>query len=190
VAESFPSFLMRPVDEVARLLLGCRLVRTLGDERLELRIVETEAYDQDDPASHSFGGQTARNATMFGPSGRLYVYFTYGMHHCCNVVAGPAGSAAAVLIRAGEPLSGIEAIEARRGVAGPAATNGPAKLCQALAIDRSLDGHDLQRPPVQLLAGDLARGEEIAISRRIGISKAQDSLRRYTIAGNAWLSRR
>jgi DNA-3-methyladenine glycosylase len=190
VAERFPDFLEQPVDEVARRLLGCSLIRTLGAQRLVVRIVETEAYDEDDPASHAFGGETRRNAAMFGPSGRLYVYFTYGMHHCCNVVAEQDGHGAGVLIRAAEPLVGVETIEARRGVSGVGASNGPAKLCQALSVDLSLGGHDLRRSPMQLAVGGLTEGETVAASERIGISKAKDRLRRYTIAGNPWLSRR
>ena len=119
------------------------------------RIVEVEAYRPDDPASHSFRGRTARNQVMFGPPGHLYVYFTYGMHHCANVVCGAEGDAHAVLIRALEPLTGLEAMRSRR----PAVrrdldlTNGPGKLCQAFALDRAHDGTDL-------VSGDVWIGDD------------------------------
>jgi DNA-3-methyladenine glycosylase len=185
----FPDFLMEPVEVVAQRLLGCTLVRTLDGHRLVVRIVETEAYDQDDPASHAYRGRTARNEVMFGPSGHLYVYFTYGMHYCCNVVTGVAGEGSGVLIRAGQPLEGIDIIQERRGVSGANATNGPAKLCQALAIDRALGGHDLRREPLELRLGGLVPGEVVAQSPRIGISKATDRLRRYFLTGNPYVSR-
>lgn len=185
----FPGFLDEPVEEVARRLLGCFLVRTIDGQRVTVRIVETEAYDQDDAASHAFRGPSARNRVMFGESGHLYVYFTYGMHYCCNVVSGPAGHGSGVLIRAGEPVTGAPLIEERRGVLGFNATNGPAKLCQALDITREFDGHDLRQPPVELHEGELRPGETISRSSRIGISKATDLLRRFYITGNPYVSR-
>jgi DNA-3-methyladenine glycosylase len=185
----FPGFLDDPVDVVAQRLLGCLLVRTIDDQQVTVRIVETEAYDQDDPASHAFRGQTSRNGVMFGESGHLYVYFTYGMHYCCNVVSGPEGHGSGVLIRAGEPVTGAPFIEERRGVLGFNATNGPAKLCQALDITREFDGHDLRHPPVELQEGALRPGESISRSSRIGISKATDLLRRFYITGNPYVSR-
>lgn len=186
----FPDFLTEPVETVAEKLLGCFLERTLDGQKLVVRIVETEAYDEDDAASHAFIGKTARNEAMFGESGHLYVYFTYGMHYCCNVVTGRAGYGSGVLIRAGEPIAGREAIEARRGISGVMATNGPAKLCQALGIDRALGGHDLHLPPLRLLAGTLLPGETVAHTPRIGISKETQRLRRYHIAGNPYVSKR
>jgi DNA-3-methyladenine glycosylase len=185
----FPGFLDEPVDDVARRLLGCLLVRTIDDQQVTVRIVETEAYGQDDAASHAFRGQTARNGVMFGESGHLYVYFTYGMHYCCNVVSGPEGHGSGVLIRAGEPVTGAPLIEARRGVLGFNATNGPAKLCQALDITREFDGHDLRHPPVELREGTLRPAESVSRSPRIGISKATDMLRRFYITGNPYVSR-
>ena len=103
----FPDFLESSADEVAKKLLGCELERQLDGGTIRVRIVETEAYDQDDEASHAFGGKRKRNATMFGPAGNLYVYFTYGMHYCCNIVAGHEGYGAGALIRAVEPVAGV-----------------------------------------------------------------------------------
>lgn len=185
----FPDFLSEPVETVAQHVLGCTLVRTIDGRLMVVRIVETEAYDQDDPASHTFRGVTRRNEVMFGESGHLYVYFTYGMHYCCNVVTGPLGRGSAVLIRAVEPLDGLDLLEQRRGLTGVNVTNGPGKLCQALGIDLALNGHDLRHPPVELRAGSLLPGESITQSPRIGISKAADLLRRFHITGNPYVSR-
>lgn len=124
----FPDFLENPSDVAAPLLLGCTLTRTItlnGEKhKLVARIVETEAYDQDDPASHAFGGPSDRNAAMFGPAGHLYVYVSYGMHHCCNVVCGPEGFGSGCLVRAVEPLEGVEVMRELReaGRAGKAHT--------------------------------------------------------------------
>jgi DNA-3-methyladenine glycosylase len=133
-------FYTRDALEVAPDLLNKVLVA--GD--CAGRIVEVEAYRADDPASHSYRGRTARNATMFGPGGLLYVYFTYGMHFCANVVTGPAGDGQAVLLRAVTPFRGIETMRVRRRARGDRIlADGPGKLCQAFAIDRSHDGTDL-----------------------------------------------
>ena len=138
------------------------------------RIVEVEAYREDDPASHTFRGRTNRNAVMFGPAGHMYVYFSYGMHFCANVVTGPEGVGSAVLLRAVEPIAGIDVMSARRGGSRHLA-DGPAKLCQAFGIDRTHDGVDLLSgdgvglyddgvpPPANPLAGP-----------RVGITKAVD----------------
>ncbi len=131
------SFLTLPAPIVARRLLGCQLERNYNGRSLRATIVETEAYDQLDAASHSFKGPSMRNEVMFGPAGRLYVYFTYGMHYCCNIVTGGANEGAAVLIRAVQPIEGLNTMLSLRNVRGPNLTNGPAKLCQALAIDLS-----------------------------------------------------
>lgn len=136
------------------------------------RITEVEAYREDDPASHSFRGRTRRNAVMFGPPGFLYVYFTYGMHHCANVVTGPDGVGAAVLLRAVEPIAGIDVMRGRRG-GRPALSDGPAKLCQAFAIDGAYDGHDLLAGGGPGLFDDgTPPPSKPRIGPRIGISKA------------------
>ncbi len=186
----FPDFLHESVDAVAKKLLGCFLERTIEDEKVLARIVETEAYDQDDAASHSFRGPTPRNEVMFREGGHLYVYVSYGMHHCANVVTGRSGYGSGVLIRAVEPVSGKEIIERRRGVFGANATNGPGKLCQALSIDRGLGGHDLREPPLRLLEGGLLLGETATRTTRVGITKEADRARRYYIAGNPYVSKR
>jgi DNA-3-methyladenine glycosylase len=185
----FPEFLSAPVDVAAQRLLGCSLLRTIDGQTVVVRIVETEAYDQDDPASHAFRGETARNRVMFGESGHLYVYFTYGMHYCCNVATGPVGHGSGVLIRAVEPVDGRDLLEQRRGMTGVNVTNGPGKLCQALGIDLALNGHDLRHPPLELRVDSLRADETISQSPRIGISKATDLLRRFHITGNPYVSR-
>lgn len=185
----FPKFLQEDVLVVAKKLLGCILECEIDGQIVRVRIVETEAYDQYDEASHAFGGERVRNKTMFREAGHLYVYFTYGMHYCCNVVTGAEGHGAGVLIRAAEPIEGIDAIERRRGMSGVNTTNGPAKLCQALGITLEQNGHDLHEPPIRLINGSLAEGESIAITPRIGISKAKDELRRFYINGNSYVSR-
>lgn len=205
----FPDFLENPSDVAAPLLLGCTLTRTLtlnGEKRkLVARIVETEAYDQDDPASHAFGGPSDRNAAMFGPAGHLYVYVSYGMHHCCNVVCGPEGFGSGCLVRAVEPLEGVEVMRELReaGRAGKAQagrvrkhplklrdlTNGPGKVCAALGIDKTLYGHDLTAEPLVLDFAPLLPGETIGRSPRVGISKNADAPKRFFIEGNEFVSR-
>lgn len=184
----FPDFLDKPVDEAGKLLLGCILSRQLGNIIIKVRIVEVECYDQNDEASHTFRGKTKRNAPMFMGAGHLYVYQTYGMHYCCNIVTGRAGFGSGALIRAVEPITGQETIEQNRGVTGKNLTNGPAKTTQALGIDLRLKGHDLHNPPLQLLTGNLKEDEVILASPRIGISKAQHQLRRFFIANNQYVS--
>lgn len=138
------------------------------------RIVEVEAYRDDDPASHTFRGRTERNAVMFGPPGHLYVYFTYGMHYCANVVTGPAGSGAAVLLRAVEPVAGLEMMSQRRS-GRPQLANGPAKLCQAFGIDRHHDGEDLLRGDgVGLFDDGVDPPTQPVVGPRVGITKAVD----------------
>lgn len=205
----FPDFLENPSDVAAPLLLGCTLTRTItlnGEKhKLVARIVETEAYDQDDPASHAFGGPSERNAAMFGPAGHLYVYVSYGMHHCCNVVCGPEGFGSGCLVRAVEPLESVEVMRELReaGRAGKAQaerarkhplklrdlTNGPGKVCAALGIDKELYGHDLTVEPLVLGFAPLLPGETIGRSPRVGISKNIDAQKRFFIEGNVFVSR-
>ena len=213
----FPDFLENPSDVAAPLLLGCTLTRTItlnGEKhKLVARIVETEAYDQDDPASHAFGGPSERNAAMFGPAGHLYVYVSYGMHHCCNVVCGPEGFGSGCLVRAVEPLESVEVMrelreagrsgKAHTGRAGKEQaerarkhplklrdlTNGPGKVCAALGIDKELYGHDLKVEPLVLDFAPLLPGETIGRSPRVGISKNIDAPKRFFIEGNAFVSR-
>lgn len=213
----FPDFLENPSDVAAPLLLGCTLTRTItlnGEKhKLVARIVETEAYDQDDPASHAFGGPSERNAAMFGPAGHLYVYVSYGMHHCCNVVCGPEGFGSGCLVRAVEPLESVEVMRELReaGRAGKAhtghagkeqaerarkhplklrdLTNGPGKVCAALGINKELYGHDLTVEPLVLDFAPLLPGETIGRSPRVGISKNIDAPKRFFIEGNEFVSR-
>ncbi len=176
------AFFRQPVDQVARALIGA----TLLVDGVGGRIVETEAYDAADPASHSFRGPTQRNAAMFGPVGRAYVYRIYGLHWCLNIVCGAPGSA--VLIRAIEPTDGIETMIARRGTARPEALcAGPGRLCQALAVDGGLDHAALTEPPFRLRAAEA--GLPIATGRRIGISQGTETLWRFGLAGSRFLSR-
>lgn len=182
-------FLNGSAEEVAPRLLGCILERQTDGHILRAKIVETEAYDQTDAASHSYKGKTTRTDIMFGPAGYLYVYFTYGMHYCCNVVVGEKGYGAAVLIRALEPLDGTDIMEARRGRTGKEATNGPAKLCQAFGIDKSLNGHDLRIGDLQLVPQIALRPSAIVQTTRIGISEAKDVPWRFYIKGNEYVSK-
>lgn len=184
------SLLTQDTATVAQRLLGCELERELDGQRIRVKIVETEAYDQTDAASHSHTGRTPRTDVMFGEPGHLYVYFTYGMHYCCNVVVGEEGYGAAVLIRAVEPLSGEETLGKRRAKTGVDLTNGPAKLCQALAIDRSLDGHDLHKSPLRLVVRDAVNPREVTTTTRIGITKAIDMPWRFYLTDNPYVSRR
>jgi DNA-3-methyladenine glycosylase len=193
-----------PAEVVAPRLLGCLLVRELDGHRLVARIVETEAYDQTDTASHSYRGRTPRTDVMFGPAGHLYVYFTYGMHYCMNVVCGLEGRGAAVLIRAVEPIQGEQWMAQNRAakidktgsphtaasiLSGPALTNGPAKTCQAFAIDRTLNGHDLHAAPFQLQLQPPFPASQIVQTTRIGIRHAADVPWRFYIRGNQYVSR-
>ena len=161
-------------------------------------IVETEAYLADDPACHGFRGETARNRAMFGPPGRAYVYFIYGNHWCFNAVCRPAGVAEAVLVRALEPVFGLDPMRSRRPVNQDVQlTNGPAKLCQALGIDRALDGADLcdAASPI-FLAKNRARAARctalgpLVTTTRIGIARAAAEPLRFYLAGSLWVSRR
>lgn len=177
----------------AKHLLGCEIWRTLSSgEILKVRIVETESYHQEDEASHTFKGKPQRNRVMFGPSGHAYVYFTHGMHWCFNVTAGPEGYGAGVLIRDGEPLNGLESMRKNRRLATDDVrqlTNGPAKLAQALFIDKTLYGHDLSKTPLQLFEST-KRDFKITQTTRVGISRAKSTIARYYIADNPYVSKK
>lgn len=184
------SWLSGDVSDVAKRLLGCVLVREIDGVQLMGTIVETEAYHQTDAASHSYKGRTARTAVMFGPPGHVYVYFTYGMHYCMNVVTGPEGEGSAVLIRAIEPLKGLPLMRQNRHNRPDAQlTNGPAKVCQALAIDKTWNGHSLQKAPLRLLVKPSIAASSIVQTTRIGISQAVDRPWRFYIAGNPFVSK-
>jgi DNA-3-methyladenine glycosylase len=171
--------------DVARALIGAvLLVDGVGG-----RIVETEAYDREDPASHSYSGPTARNAAMFGPPGRAYVYRSYGIHWCLNMVCREAGHGAGVLIRAIEPTHGIDAMCERRGLHDPRLLcAGPGRVGQALGITHAMNGCRLDRRPFEVLAAP--HGVEVVTGPRIGISKAMDVPWRFGEAGSRFLSRR
>lgn len=187
------TFYNQPTLKLAKSLLGQHLVRKLDGRELRGRIVEVEAYHQDgDAAAHSYNGQTQRNAVMFGPAGHLYVYFIYGVHYCMNVVSEREGVGAAVLIRAIEPLAGLDLIQNHRGtkVKPLNLTNGPAKCCQAFAIGPGQNGLSLnsetlflEAPPEPNLA------ERVFQSPRIGISKATELCWRFYIEGNPYVSK-
>lgn len=169
-------------EQAARRLLGCELVRQTPAGTVRVRIVETEAYDESDEASHSFRGKTKRNEVMFGPAGRLYVYFTYGMHHCGNIVVGEDGYSAAVLVRAVEPLEGEDImLHNRHGRGGKYLADGPGKVCQALLLDTSLNGHELCEAPLELQIKPPVDGAKITASTRIGISRAREKLWRFIL---------
>ncbi|MBW3534366.1 MAG: DNA-3-methyladenine glycosylase [Gemmatimonadetes bacterium] len=188
----FPTaFFARPVEVVARELLGARLVSDVAGGRTSGVIVETEAYGgPDDPASHAAtrGGRTPRNAIMFGPAGLAYVYRIYGMHWCVNVVTGETDQAQAVLVRALAPLEGLDLMTLRRGrVEG--LTSGPGRLCQALGITGELYGHDLGTPPLRVLPGWTVPDAEVLVSGRIGIRHAADRPLRFHVRGEPHVSR-
>jgi DNA-3-methyladenine glycosylase len=177
-------FFARSVHQVAPDLIGCTmLVDGVGGP-----IVEVEAYDHEDPASHGFRGETARNRSMFGPPGHAYVYRSYGIHWCLNLVCEEMGVAAAVLLRALEPARGIEEMCARRGLDEPRLLcAGPGRLCQALAVTREHDGLPLDSPPFELRTR--ASVPEIVTGPRVGITEAADLPWRYGLGGSPYLSR-
>jgi DNA-3-methyladenine glycosylase len=179
-----------PTPEAARRLLGSELVREIAGQEIIVRIVETEAYQENDEASHSYHGKTARTSVMFGPAGFVYVYFTYGMHYCMNIVVGPDGYGAAALIRAVEPICGANIMsENRGGKTGSLVSDGPAKLTQALGINKTFNGHDLGQSPLKLMLKPPLQDSEVVAGRRVGISKALDKPWRFYIAGNKFVSR-
>lgn len=187
------AFFARPVLAVAPDLLGCRLVRVLRDgARLEGRIVEVEAYlgDGSDAGSHSHRGETRRNRSMFGPPGHFYVYLSHGLHFCANLVCEPAGTGAAVLLRAVEPLAGEARMRALRGGRNERElANGPGKLAQAFAITLADDGASALRGSLRIEARSDLRAPAIETSARIGLGKGVDLPYRFFVRGSAWLSR-
>jgi DNA-3-methyladenine glycosylase len=189
------SFYLHPPDEVSRNLLGKLVTHKFEGERLTGRIVELEAYfGMDDPASHSFIGKTARNAVLFGPPGIAYVYFIYGMYYCLNVSCEPEGQAGGILIRALEPVEGLETMARLRKLPANAKprllTSGPGRLCQALGITRAThNGIDVTSRKSELqFEDDGYRPKKIVATPRIGISKAVDLPLRFVIEGNGFIS--
>lgn len=180
-------FYRRGAREVARELIGCGLFR----DGVGGTIVETEAYEEDDPACHAYIGRTRRSDVLFGPPGRAYVYLCYGIHRMFNVVVGEEGTAAAVLIRALEPIAGLEAMEERRGPprAPRELCSGPGKLCEAMAIPLEETRAVLTSRPYELTARPDGSGPEIVTGPRIGITKGAELPWRYCLAGSRWLSR-
>jgi DNA-3-methyladenine glycosylase len=211
------SFYLRPTLQVARDLLGKHIVRKIGTKLLVGKIVEVEAYCKGDPASHAFRGRTKRNDVMFWEGGHLYVYFTYGMHFCANVVTGKEGIGEAVLIRAVEPLVGIEVMTKNRfpnlcaegayarlpkcngGQASGVKSlnlkslinlsNGPAKFCQAFGIARKENGADLLESEITITGGDQIPLKLIKRSSRIGIQQGVEKKWRFFIKENPWVSK-
>ena len=192
------SFYLRPTLQVAQELLGKYFIRRIGKNLLIGKIVEVEAYRSNDPASHSFRGKTNRNSVMFCEGGHLYVYFTYGMHFCANVVTGKEGIGEAVLIRAVEPLVGIEVMTKNRqkgrlhlldGAYLINLTNGPAKFCQAFGLAHQENGLDLLDSEISITASGFVSSRLIKRSSRIGIQQGLEKRWRFFIEGNPWVSK-
>ncbi|MBA4313203.1 MAG: DNA-3-methyladenine glycosylase [Chlorobiaceae bacterium] len=197
------SFYLRPTLTVAKELLGKYLIRKIGDRTLVGKIVEVEAYlGKNDPASHAYRGITKRNEVMFKKGGHLYVYFTYGMHFCANIVTGDEGKGSAVLLRAIEPIEGMEAIMKNRGIEWIDGvmdrwsygkllnlTNGPAKLCEAFNIKREQNGTDLRQDDIFIARGELIARNQIGSSTRIGITSATEKKWRFYIKENPYVSK-
>jgi DNA-3-methyladenine glycosylase len=187
------TFFRRPAEIVAADLLGMVVISSVGGRRTAGVIVETEAYlGYDDPASHGYlHRRNTRNAALFGPPGLWYVYLSYGMHWCANLVCQQAGYASAVLLRALEPLDGLEIMRQRRGaVPDRALCSGPGRLCQALGINRDLDGARMGASPVLVRRPVRSEERRIAATPRVGITKAVDWPLRFVVAGSPWLSRK
>jgi DNA-3-methyladenine glycosylase len=170
------TFFEQHTAEVAEYLIGCLLIRQIGGQTVIARITETEAYrGADDPASHAYRGMTPRNAPMFHEAGRLYVYLSYGIHHCINIVTERNGSAGAVLLRAAIPAQGIEVCRANRpGVTDKLLMNGPGKLAKALGVDLSMNGYDMLQTGSIFAVADRTFVPPIGHSQRIGISKGKE----------------
>jgi DNA-3-methyladenine glycosylase len=189
---SLSDILKLPSIEAAPLLLGCVISRKTPEGEISLKIVETEAYHQDDPASHSYRGLTKRTAPMFEEGGRIYVYFTYGMHYCINIVVGQKGVGEAVLLRAAEPVSGIEIMQKNRGITDiHKLANGPGKLTQALGIkDTNMSGEILNKSSIFLQQSEEEiKAEDIIASPRIGIKKATENPWRFYIKDSPFVSK-
>ncbi len=187
------AFFRRPTEVVAAELIGKVVVSTVGGLLTAGRIVETEAYlGYDDPASHGYRHRrNARNAALFGPPGIWYVYLSYGMHWCANLVCQRAGLASAVLLRALEPLDGLDIMRERRGeLPDRQLCSGPGRLCQALGISRDLDALPMAEGPVVVLRGDRVTASAISATPRIGITKAVDWPLRFHLTGSPWTSRK
>jgi DNA-3-methyladenine glycosylase len=188
------AFFRRPAEAVARDLLGVRLVSEVGGARCVAEIVETEAYvGPHDDASHAAArfGRTRRNEAMFGPPGLAYVYLIYGMHWCINVVTGEPGYPAAVLLRAGRPVEGLDVARARRaGRADRELMRGPGNIARALGVDGALNHHPLDRPPLYLVRGEPHDDASVAAGPRIGITRAADWPLRFWLRGSRWVSGR
>jgi DNA-3-methyladenine glycosylase len=186
-------FYKQDTISVARSLLGAYLVHESREGTTTGRIVETEAYLWGDPACHAYRRKTTRNATMFGPEGYAYVYQIYGIHYCVNVVTAPEGVGEAVLIRALEPIQGLDLMQLRRGMGNfRQLCNGPGKLVQAMGITRSMDGISLMQPPFYILSADTYPQQNqpfnIITTTRIGITQGADLPYRFYIQGHACVS--
>lgn len=190
-------FYLRNVVEVARELLGKTFVRKIKNQTLAGTIVEVEAYDAGDEASHSFNGKSKRNSVMFENGGLLYVYFIYGVHYCCNIVAGKCDHGVAILIRAIEPINHFENFAVNRfnkknlsDKEMISLTNGPAKLCQALKINKLDNGTNLLGNDIYILDAPKLNNDKIVSTTRIGISKSKELLWRLYIKDNIFVSRK
>ncbi|MDQ2745545.1 MAG: DNA-3-methyladenine glycosylase [Chloroflexota bacterium] len=190
VAKLPRSFYARHAVEVAPDLLGKLLVRSLPEGVLKGRIVETEAYTgTSDPGSHAYRGPTPRNQVMFGPAGHVYVYLSYGMHHCMNVVTDDPGVAGAVLLRALEPIAGLDIMERNRKGRLPAELlNGPGKICQAYHISREQNGADLESSDIWI-ERDGFQADRVRVGTRVGITVGADLPYRFSVDGSPWVSR-
>lgn len=186
------AFFSRPAEVVARELLGATIVSQVDGLQTAGRIVETEAYlGFDDPASHGYRHRrNERNAALFAAPGTWYVYRSYGMHWCANLVCEEPGRASAVLLRAVEPVHGLEHMAARRGTPEPRMLcSGPGRLCQALGISRRFDGLPMPESPITVMSGPAIAEPDTEATPRIGITKAADWPLRYAVAGSPWTSR-
>lgn len=184
-------FFERYTPEVAVELLGCLLVRKIGNKYVSGVIVEDEAYRGfDDPASHAYRGITQRNEVMFGEPGHAYVYFTYGFHHCLNITTEPEGIPGAVLIRALQPYHGVDIMMRNRGILDPInLTNGPGKITKALMIDRRQNGLDIVKSEELFITERIVKNFDVASGSRIGIKRGKDLKWRFWIKGNKCVSR-